>query len=175
MKVELKKDPTGFYYKRVAINIFQEILSTKIMEKIWNPSSESKSKPSNEFSESYFEKIAQKEFETSIYNQMSCSRILLSYYEQIISDEKTMINNRFSSNSSIMPANNSSKNLVANQRNANFSPQVSYNGVKKERKPLSLNILDFGKFNFIQIWLLFIYMSKIVYYKILKRFFITKI
>ena len=56
----------------------------------------SKSKPitDNNFSESFFEKIDQKEFETSIYNQMSCSTILSSYYQQIVNDEKTTFVNR---------------------------------------------------------------------------------
>ena len=75
---------------------------------------------------------------------MSCSRILSSYYEQIVNDEKTIINNRLFSNSSI-PANNSSKNLIGNLKNSNFSPQISSNDPKKDKKHLSLNILDFGK------------------------------
>ena len=155
--MDLKKDPTGFNYKRIAINIYQELLTTKILEKIW-PSSESKSKPitNNDFSESFFEKIAQKEFETSIYNQMSCSTILSSYYQQIVNDEKTTFVNRFSSTSSFS-TNNTSKNLNANLKNPLLSPQISNNSPKKDHKHLSLNIFDFGKYivmtevNFIQI------------------------
>lgn len=37
--------------------------------------------------ESIFEKIALMEFESSIYNQLSCSKILLYYYQRIVASE----------------------------------------------------------------------------------------
>jgi hypothetical protein len=71
---------------------------------------------------------------------MSCSTILLSYYQQIVNDEKTSFVNRFS-----FSTNNTSKNSNANIKNPLLSPQISNNSPKKDHKHLSLNILDFGK------------------------------
>ena len=141
------------------MNIYQELFTTKVLEKIWPSASQSlttvafddaKAKQpnanKNEFTESYFEKTALKEFDTSIYNQLSCSKILCSYYAQIVSDEKSTISNRLSSSGSLL-MNNSLKHAnglnAASQKNS-LSEMASENA-KKAHKHLSLNILDFCK------------------------------
>lgn len=133
------------------MNIYQELFTTKISEKIWSSSvatsAENKSRTNlkNEFSESFFEKTALKEFETSIYNQMSCSKILSSYYEQIIRDEKVTINTRFSMLSSVSQ-NDPSKSQSNSQSSSLLVPQISINNLRKGYKHLSLNIFDSGLF-----------------------------
>lgn len=135
---ELKKDPTGYYYKNIAMNIYQELYTTKIYEKLW-PSINSENSKSengnimstniNSFTESFFEKLAILEFESSVYNQLDSSPILKTYYERIIFKEMKLIQSR-TSTILVNP-------FIKKQNSLEFNTDPSF-------KNLSLTILDFG-------------------------------
>lgn len=130
---ELKKDPTGYYYKNIAMNIYQELYTTKIYEKLWPPinseNSTSENGNINSFTESFFEKLAILEFESSVYNQLDSSPILKTYYERIIFKEMKLIQSR-TSTILVNP-------FIKKQNSLEFNTDPSF-------KNLSLTILDFG-------------------------------
>jgi hypothetical protein len=161
--VEIKKDPSGLYYKRISFNIYQELFTTKLYEKLW-PSSINDSINSTSanpltngsFSESFFEKLARMEFEASIYNQMPCAKILYTYFEQIFYNEikllkttkpsNTIIVNpitKTSSNENISNDNNTNSPTTKNKY-SNYLLSSEVKNLKSIRKKLSLTILELG-------------------------------
>ena len=79
------------------MNIYQELYASKIYEKLWpTATSENEANMNNNFTESFFEKLALQEFESSIYNQLEYSRILKIYYEKIIYNEMKLIQSKTS-------------------------------------------------------------------------------
>lgn len=132
------------------MNIYQELFITKLMDKLWPASSPtsntndiiniSNKMIENSFTESFFEKLALIEFESSIYNQLGCSKILYCYYEQIVHNEMKSIHNKTPSTIFVNPSNKNSFHNMNNE--VNLMPSQNF---KKMRKKLSLTILDFGK------------------------------
>ena len=124
-----KKDPTGYYFRKIAMNIYQELYSTKVYDKLWSSTNDPSTESINSFTESFFERLAISEFETSVYNQLECSSILKFYYEKIVLNEMKLIQNK----STIL-----------------VNPFIKkQNSIETDRQPnskkLSLTILDFGK------------------------------
>lgn len=125
------------------MNIYQELFTTKLYEKLW-PSAvdtknssinvnESSNTAINNFTESFFEKLALVEFDTSVYNQLDYSQILRGFYEKIVKNEIKSIQSK------------TNKILV--------HPSVKVNSIDMDEtigkglnKDFSLTILDFGKF-----------------------------
>jgi hypothetical protein len=143
------------------MNIYQELFSTKIFDKLWPSngshgltsqanqeeenqisSNETATRPviMNSFTESFFEKIALAEFENSIYNNLSCSKILYSFYEKIVMSEMRLIRNNSVNTIIVNPLH---KMLPSESNHLNLSSKKNF---KFSNKKLSLNILDFGKF-----------------------------
>ncbi len=160
--VELKKDPTGYHYKRIASNIYQELFTTKLFDKLWPQSSLSPSinasinsvkadmplSPAaligNNFSESFFEKLALMEFEASVYQQLKSAKILYTFYKQIVYNEIKMIKTKPSNTIMVTPVKS---NEVGNENNL-LSAEVK--NLKSVRKKLSLTILELGNTNLIK-------------------------
>ena len=156
--IELKKDPTGYNYKRIAFNIFQELFTTKLYDKLWPSTSSSTNSNSpiknvsnyidsvntppiigNNFSESFFEKFALMEFEASIYQQLKNAKILYLYYEQIVYNEMKLLKNKQTNMIIVSPVKSET---VMNETNL-LSSEVK--NLKSVRKKLSLTILELGK------------------------------
>jgi hypothetical protein len=111
------------------MNIYQELYTSKIYEKLWpTTTSENETNMNNNFTESFFEKLALQEFESSIYNQLEYSRILKIYYEKIIYNEMKLIQSKTST-------------ILVNpfiKKQSSLDSDTNLN-----TKNLSLNILDF--------------------------------
>ena len=107
--------------------------TTKIYDKLWPTTSDNQHEPANinSFTESYFEKLAILEFESSIYNQIESSKILRTYYEKIIFNEMKLIQSK-TSTILVNPFIRKQNSLETNT-SQNF-------------KKLSLTILDFGNY-----------------------------
>ena len=105
-------------------------------------SSEATSSPSSpirkSFTESFFEKLALTEYETSIYSQLSCATILASFYRKIVASEMKLIRNNKVNTIIRIP-------LIRTPDDNENAATIS-NTYKSINKKLSLNILDFGKF-----------------------------
>jgi len=124
------------------VNIYQELFTTKLYEKLW-PSAldtrnntvnitETSNAAINTFTESFFEKLALVEFDMSIYSQLECSPLLRKFYENIVKNELQVIQNKANTiivNPAIRLTDETEKKACKN---------VQY-------KKLSLTILDFGK------------------------------
>ena len=155
---ELKKDPSGFYYKKIVMNIYQELFTTKMYEKLWSPAINTLSMNNvinenhpfedkiiehtvntaiNNFTESFFEKVALVEFESSIYNQLECAPILKTFYEEIVSNEIKSIQNK-SNTILVNPFVSKSQLMLENAATNKIHPSN-----------LSLTILDFGNLKFL--------------------------
>ena len=117
------------------MNIYQELYSTKLYDKLCSSTNDSSPGSLNSFTESYFEKLAVLEFETSVYNQIECSSILKFYYEKIVLNEMKLIQSK--STILVNP-------FIKKQNSIETDQQTS-------SKKLSLTILDFGKFYYILI------------------------
>lgn len=157
---ELKKDPTGFHYKRIAYNVYQELFTTKLFDKLWPSSSPNTSSNtassnlmSNNFSESFFEKLALVEFETSVYNQLKSSKILYTYYEQIVYNEMKLMKTKPANTIMVNPAKSNSASIDSlttaglngtNQVNENNLLSSEIKNIKSTRKKLSFTIQDLG-------------------------------
>jgi hypothetical protein len=156
-KVEVKKDPTGYHYKKVAWNIYQELFTTKLYEKLWpsngSPNENATSKNHNNnhntlemnrallnfsFSEGFFEKLAIMEFEASIYNQLPASKILFYYYQQVVFNEIKLLKNKSPRTILVNPAEMGGEKKVDND-------SLQIERLKTIHKKLSLTISDFGK------------------------------
>ncbi len=155
----MKKDPTGYHYKRIALNIYQELFTTKLFDKLWPQSSLSPNMNSssnsvkgdllsspagligNNFSESFFEKLALMEFEASVYNQLKSAKILYTFYEQIVYNEIKIIKTKSSNTIMVTPIK---INEVGTENNL-LSAEVK--NLKSVRKKLSLTILELGNFS----------------------------
>ena len=144
------------------MNIYQELLATKIVEKLCPVSYVSGSElrvsgnasigqneqfiestlASNCFTESFFEKVALIEFEASIYNNLQCSKILFFYYQQIVYTELKQLRNK----SNQILVNPMIKQAIS--ENNLQSATDSYKSKPVKNKKLSLTILDFGNLNF---------------------------
>jgi hypothetical protein len=130
------------------MNIYQELFTTKIVDKLWpssgdhdiiNEGNNQKNVSSNNIAESLFQKIALSEFETSIYNQIICSKILYFFYEKIVLSEMHLIRNNSVNTILVNPLNKTLS--TENKISASNSKYFKTNG-----KKLSLNILQFGNF-----------------------------
>jgi hypothetical protein len=93
----------------------------------------------NNFSESFFEKLALMEFETSVYNQLKSVKILCSYYEQIVYEQMKMLKQKPSSTIMVTPVKNAE--TAGNENNLLSAEVKNLNSV---RKKLSLTILELG-------------------------------
>ena len=118
------------------MNIYQELYSTKIYDKLWPSPTDPSTGNINSFTESFFEKLAILEFESSVYNQLECSSILKIYYEKIILNEMKLIQSK-TSTILVNP-------FIKKQNSIETDQQTS-------SKKLSLTILDFGKCYYILI------------------------
>ena len=130
------------------MNIYQELFTTKLYEKLWPSAIDTKNNVTNitetshaainNFTENFFEKLAMLEFDTSIYNQLECSQILRESYEKIVKNEIQMIQNK----SNTIMVNPFIKVMKGSQDNEN-----PYELTNKDipNKNLSLTILDFGE------------------------------
>lgn len=123
---------------------------TKLWDKLWPASNDVDMKldgllnfNSSTITETIFEKIAIMEFEASIYNQLSCSKILLFYFQQIVCYEIKMIRNKPSRTILVSPVE---KNESSHNDSDYFSTNME--NLKLLRKKLSLTICDFGLFDF---------------------------
>ena len=131
------------------MNVYQELLFTKIVEKLYPVSYMSNDKQENSdsnkqiieqslspnsFTESFFEKVALMEFDASIYNNIACAKILSYYYQQIVYSELKQIRNK-------------SHQIIVNPlihqaiNDSSLQPDVN---IHIPNKRLSLTILDFG-------------------------------
>lgn len=120
------------------MNVFQELFRTKLIEKLSiEESSTGSGIISNSFSESFFEKLALLEFESSIYNQLSCAKILLIFYEQVVYSEMKLLKTKQSGASLMVHS------LDKSSENSNVLLSQVKN-LKLMRKKLSLTVSDFG-------------------------------
>ena len=126
------------------MNIYQELFTTKLYEKLWPSAIDTKNNTTNinetsyavinNFTESFFEKLALVEFDTSLYNQLDFSDILREFYEKIVKNEIQAIQNK-SNTILVNPCN------VTVKKSSQDSEKTYANIVDKK---LSLTILDFG-------------------------------
>lgn len=156
------------------MNVYQELFTTKLYEKLcpqstgdatnqtmlntYTNTADIRSALMNfTFSEGFFEKIALIEFESSIYNQLNCSKILYHFYQQIVCNEIKLIKNKSPRTIVVNPVNESSvpgidrkdtRRSDAHETFFNSSSAVAKN-IKHLNKKLSLTICDFGKKKFI--------------------------
>lgn len=189
-KGELKKDPSGYNYKKVAMNIYRELFTTKLWDKIWQKNASGTSITNNNndvtiststtvasssttnsatggnenkvdelnvlnllnssnsaITESIFEKLALMEFEASIYSQLSCSKILLFYFQRIVANEIKCIRNKPSRTILVNPVE---KKMIAETTSGSSSATtgatdyLTNENLKLMSKKLSLTIADLG-------------------------------
>lgn len=129
------------------MNIYQELFTTKLYEKLWPSAIDTKNNTVNitetsnaainNFTENFFEKLALVEFDMSIYNQLECSSLLRELYEKIVKNEIKQIQNK--SNTIIV-------NPLVKIKNSDAQTNDPQNVFKNSlNKNLSLTILDFSK------------------------------
>lgn len=107
---------------------------------------------SNNFSESFFEKLALVEFETSVYNQLKSSKILYTYYEHIVYNEMKLMKTKPANTIMVNPAKSNSASIDSltsagvgsNQVNENNLLSSEVKNIKSTRKKLSFTIQDLG-------------------------------
>ena len=95
--------------------------------------------------ESIFEKIALMEFEASIYNQLSSSKILLFYFQLVVANEIKCIRNKPSRTILVSPVEKKEPMLTTTKNSDFFSTWVeNTENLKLMSKKLSLTISDLG-------------------------------
>lgn len=135
-----------YFYREIAMNIYQELFTTKLYDKLWPSAIDTKNNTTNinedscaainNFTESFFEKLALVEFDTSIYNQLDCSEFLREFYEKIVKNEIQVIQHK--SNTILINPCNVKVNKISQENEKTFQHVLDKN--------LTLNILDFGKY-----------------------------
>lgn len=141
------------------MNIYRELFATKLWDKLWPKTTNEPSNPTattsaeiklddlnlnnSGITETIFEKIALMEFEASIYNQLSCSKLLMFYFQRVLANEIKSIRNRPSRTILVSPVE---KREPTQSGGNDFFSNWAENSenLKLMSKKLSLTICDLG-------------------------------